>query len=400
MTILPTNGAERARLRAAAPETVFEELKRYVEFTEADAGLLRALHPAAAPGFAAIAERFYDRILAHEGSRAVLQGGESSVGRLKTTLVAWMDQLLSGPWDEHYYDLHARIGRVHVRINLPQHYMFGAMNVVRGELSHIVDEALRGTPERHEATQRALDKIIDLELAIMLHTYREDLLSQRARSERLSTFGQLVGSIGHELRNPLGVMETSLFILKGRVGEDPRANKHVSRIGEQLGIANRIITDLLDMIRDKPLARSPVDLAAVLADAVGSVQHDDEVQIEIEAFDGALEVNGDAGQLRQVFVNLLENAVHAVGDKGRVRIAFEAGAGQLEISVHDTGPGIDDLTRARLFEPLVTTKAKGIGLGLALVRRIVERHGGQIAYEPRGAGARFVVRLPSGEGGA
>src|SRR6185369_12872889 len=101
----------------------------------------------------------------------------------------------------------------------------------------------------------ALSKILDLELAIMLHTYREDILARQSRIERLSTFGQLVGSIGHELRNPLSVIETSLYILRGRIGDDPRNLKHADRIAEQLGIANDIITKLLDMIRDKPLQK-------------------------------------------------------------------------------------------------------------------------------------------------
>src|SRR5438477_4934393 len=89
----------------------------------------------------------------------------------------------------------------------------------------------------------ALGKILDLELAIMLHTYREDLLAQQAKSERLATFGQMVGFIGHELRNPLGVIESSLYILKGRTGGDERAAKHADRIAEQVGLANRIVTD-------------------------------------------------------------------------------------------------------------------------------------------------------------
>ena len=104
------------------------------------------------------------------------------------------------------------------------------------------------------AARGALGKALDIELAIMLHTYREDLLAQQSRVERLSTFGQLVGSIGHELRNPLGVIETSLFILRNRTKGDERAVKHVERISEQLAIANSIITDLLDMIREEGLA--------------------------------------------------------------------------------------------------------------------------------------------------
>jgi signal transduction histidine kinase len=108
-------------------------------------------------------------------------------------------------------------------------------------------------------------------------------------------------------------------------------------------------------------------------------------------------VQGDAVQLRQVFVNLLDNAVQAVGEVGRVEVTAAAGTGAVEVAIEDSGPGVSDTIRRRLFEPLMTTKARGIGLGLPLVKRILERHGGSIAYAPRnvpGAGARFVLRLP------
>src|SRR5213076_1253002 len=132
------------------------------------------------------------------------------------------------------------------------------------ELNALIDISFIADAGQLRNVRLAVGKILDLELAIMLHTYREDLLSQQARSERLSTFGQLVGSIGHELRNPLGVIESSLYILRGRIGEDARANKHVERIGEQLGIANTIIKDLLDMIRDRPLSAQRLRMKDVL----------------------------------------------------------------------------------------------------------------------------------------
>jgi hypothetical protein len=100
-----------------------------------------------------------------------------------------MDSLLAGPWDEAYYERRARIGRVHVRIALPQHYMLGAIDVIRVEMEQMVKRRYAGRPEEELAIAVALAKILDLELAIMLHTYREDLLSQQARSERLATFG-------------------------------------------------------------------------------------------------------------------------------------------------------------------------------------------------------------------
>jgi len=376
-------------------ETLFEELKRYVGFSPEDAEALRALHTVVREHFARIAEVFYARILEHDGARKALEGGESQVGHLKGTLQIWMDQLLRGPWDESYYDLRCRIGRMHVRIALPQHYMFGAMNVLRQEFNALIDSHYRERSTELDGVRRALAKILDLELAIMLHTYREDLLAQQARNERLSTFGQLVGSIGHELRNPLGVIETSLFILKGRqVTADERTVKHLDRIGEQVGIANRIVSDLLDMIRDKPLKREPVRLSEVWHSALSSVTLPPEVFVREKGLSRLPEIQADPNQLRQVFINLVENAVQALGDAGWVELTATVLPDAVELAIEDSGPGVSDAIRRRLFEPLMTTKARGIGLGLPLVKRILERHGGSITYVPATAGARFLLRLP------
>jgi signal transduction histidine kinase len=381
------------------PEPVFEELKRYVRFGEPDERALRALHAAAAPQFEQVAAVFYARILSHEDARKALVGGESSVGRLKVTLVAWMDTLLSGPWDEAYWQARYNIGRVHVRIGLPQHYMFTAMNVIRVELARIAWARFHRDPDELEAVRDALGKILDLELAIMLDTYRDDLLAEKARAERLSTFGQLVGSIGHDLRNPLGVIETSAYILRGRVGEDQRAVKHLDRISEQLRIANGIISNLLDMIRDRPLQREAVRLGDVLAGAAAAVRRPEGVALALEGLDAVPALDGDPVQLRQVFVNLLENAVYAAAPNGAVRVRATARDGAVDVHVEDSGPGVDVETQRRLFEPLITTKQRGIGLGLALVKRIAERHGGSVSYSTRSeGGARFTVRLPAGTG--
>jgi two-component system, NtrC family, sensor histidine kinase HydH len=376
-------------------ETVFEELRRYVNFDGADEDALRRFLPLAAPHFQRVAERFYDRILSHEEASKVLHGGESQVGQLKVTLVGWMDSLLTGPWDERYWEHRYQIGRVHVRIGMPQHYMFGAMNVIREALEQLARD-LVPSPADREATRTALGKVLDLELAIMLHTYRDDMLAQQARVERLSTFGQLVGSIGHDLRNPLGVIETSLFILKGRLGEDERARKHADRIKEQLDVANGIITNLLDMIRNRPLAREPVDLAEVVTAAAQSVARPPGVALAMDGVAGLPALQGDPVQLRQILVNLIENAVYASSPVGTVTVRGRREPEAVVISVEDTGPGVDPATRRRLFEPLITTKERGIGLGLALVKRIAERHGGSVGYSDRqGGGACFSVRLPT-----
>jgi signal transduction histidine kinase len=252
-------------------------------------------------------------------------------------------------------------------------------------------DVLKGEARTHD--RAALQRVLDLDLALMLHTYRQDMEAKQAKAERLATYGQLVGSIGHELRNPLGVIETSVYLLRSRAESDPKVGKHLDRISGQITVANSIITQLLDLIRDRPLDRQPVALMALIAEVSQAVPRPPEVGFELP--DAPQLVSGDRTMLRQVLVNLVENAVQAVGPRGRVSISVSTEAPVAVLHVDDSGPGVDHSIAQRLFEPLVTTKAKGIGLGLALVKRIVERHGGTIeaGRGPLG-GARFTLRLP------
>ncbi len=369
---------------------LFQELQRYVGFGEADERALRALHPKLTASFPAISEAFYERVLEHADARAALTRGEKHVGQLKGKLVTWMNELFQGPWDAAYVERRARIGRMHVQIALPQHYMVSAMNVVRVQLRDRIAAVVDERSEEGRVARDAMERICDLDLALMLHTYREDLEASQARSERLSTFGQLVGTIGHELRNPLGVIETSLYVLKSRPSTDERTLKHLDRIGLQVTLANDIITQLLNLIRDQPLKTGPVDLGQLVLEALSSVRTGI-VFTPPPAFD----VQGDATQLRQVVVNLAQNATHFAGAGGRVEVTLQATPLDAILTVDDDGPGIDPTIRNRIFEPLVTTRPGGIGLGLALVRRVVERHGGVVSASrgPLG-GARFTVQLP------
>ena len=371
---------------------MFEELKQNLDFGEKDERLLRSLHARIQPELLRIAGLFYRRVLERAQLRAVVAPGQQS-SHLAEALAAWIETLLCGPWDRTYYERRARIGRIHLHIALPQNDMFTTMNMVRRELDHLLDRTLADPAER-SATREALHKLLDLELTIMLHTYREDVLVQQARGERLSILGQLVGSIGHELRNPLSVIETSLFLLKDEEGLSEHARKHLERIGEQVRLTGGIVANMLDMIRDRPPVLGPVRLRDVLAQCLSSLGRPPEVRLVLQGLEELPPVSGEAGQLRQVFFNLLENAVHATAPRGEIRVVGTLEASEVEVAVEDTGAGVDPALRDRLFEPLVSGKPQGTGLGLALVKHVLERHGGAITHEPRKeGGTRFVVRL-------
>ncbi len=167
----------------SASERVFDELRRYVGFDAKDEEALRELAPQVAPRFATIADEFYQRLVKHEGARRVIVD-EEQLGRLKVTLQNWLHRMLVGPWDAEFCQQRARIGRTHVRIGLPQRYMFGAMNLVRTSLLQAVEDLL-GVDQRR-GTAIAVEKIIDLELALMLETYTEALVDRVTALERAS----------------------------------------------------------------------------------------------------------------------------------------------------------------------------------------------------------------------
>lgn len=166
--------------RSQSMESRFDELKRYVRFTDDDARRLVAFRAVAAPHFGRIASEFYERIREHEEAHAVLTG-EEQLTRLQKSLVAWLDRLLGGNYDESYYVQTQRIGRVHVKVGLPQRYMFTAMALIRSSLTAIAEEAASRDASR--ALRDALSRLLDLELAIMVDSYREDFA---ARLERMA----------------------------------------------------------------------------------------------------------------------------------------------------------------------------------------------------------------------
>jgi signal transduction histidine kinase len=388
-------------------QTFLDSLKAYVGFTDQSSEALRAAHPIVAPHVAAIIDDFYATIEAHEGARQAITGGEAQIARLKKTLRRWLEELLLGPHDEAYFQRRARIGRVHVQINLPQAYMLTAMDRIRVKTAEILEAALAG--EEAVRTLTAMHQIMDIELAIMLETYREDLMAKNRTAERLATIGQFAAGIGHELRNPLGVVESSVFLLRqnlpAEVTKDPKISRHLEKITTEVKRSNRTINELLELARNRPPRRRPVPLAALVQSALGAANLPPTVEVRVSApGDGG---NIDPDQIARVLTNLLVNASQAMEGKGTIWVDAERAGSETRIRVRDSGPGVPADIRARIFEALFTTKAKGSGLGLALCRRIAEGHGGTIVLEPavtgdggdasEAGGASFLLTVPDGE---
>jgi signal transduction histidine kinase len=387
----------------------FEEVTSYVGFRSEDSLLLRAFLPVAEPHFERISEHFYERIVNHPRAHQSITGGAEQIARLKRTLVEWMRSGLAGPHDEEFCRRRARIGHIHVRIGLPQRYMVTAMSVMRLDFREVANSMFvaRGTDsdsgsesgafngrETHLEQLRglhvAIDRLCDIELAIMLETYKLEVEDRLRRRERLATIGQLAASIGHDLRNPLSVMESSLYILRRRISDDPHAVKHADKISHQIEECDAIITHLLEMARNQPPRREIVVGVELLDAAIAAARVPDSFVLEREGF-ADLQLWVDGGLLKQALVNLLMNSVQAQNSgAGGISVHAKVEGTNVSISVADSGPGFEPNTVPKVFEPLVTTKASGTGLGLALVKSVVERHGGRVSASNRAVGGAVV----------
>jgi signal transduction histidine kinase len=217
--------------------------------------------------------------------------------------------------------------------------------------------------------------------------------------ERLAGIGQLASAVGHELRNPLGVLTNVLFLLRTKLSRGGPPSDDVTRqldtADREVTAASLIVSDLLEFARAREPVREPVDLPALVDEALSVAPPPTQIAVVRRPVDGLPALSADRDQLRQVILNLLTNAYQAIGETGTVTLGIEQSDGAVQLLVADDGAGMTEETRARLFEPFFTTKAKGVGLGLAVSRRIVEAHGGRLLCESAvGSGTQFRVVLP------
>jgi len=221
------------------------------------------------------------------------------------------------------------------------------------------------------------------------HARIEDPQSPR---NRLAALGKAAGTLGHELRNPLGVIQSSVYLLGRRGLEDHKARRHLEKIGRQAANCSRIIEDLMHLARNAPPRTESLDVAEAFALAQGEATLPASVACTILAPPGR-RVQADAGLLQRALVNLLHNAATAMRAGGSIEMGLEDSDAHATLWVRDHGPGFEPGMLEGAFDPLATTS--GVGLGLALVDSIMRRHGGRAqAQNAPDGGARITLAFP------
>jgi signal transduction histidine kinase len=228
-----------------------------------------------------------------------------------------------------------------------------------------------------------------------LRETREELV----RKERLAMLGEVAGSVGHELRNPLGVMSNAVYFLQTMLGKaDASTKEYLGIIRDEIARSEHIVAVLMDAVRTRPPEPASRGVADLVGQALRKCVVPAGVTVVLDIPDTLPAVRVDEVQMYTVFENLISNAVDAMPAGGELEIrAAEAEGGQVvTIGVRDSGSGIPPENMTRLFEPLFTTKARGIGLGLVVVQNLVQANGGTVKVESEvGKGTRVTVTLPA-----
>ncbi|MCC7424006.1 MAG: hypothetical protein IT428_27390 [Planctomycetaceae bacterium] len=370
----------------------YQELQRYVGWTDEDAARVASVAGLAEPFFLPLVEDFYEEIERHPAARQVIKSPEQ-LARLKATLVNWLRELFSGRYDREYVTRRWRVGWRHVEIGLDQVFTNVALSRLRRGLMRILAENWnRDIPFLLEVRQ-SLNSLIDLDLAIIEDAYQTEHLERQARSARLATIGQVAGGIAHELRNPLNTLKTSAYFLRHVKSASPeKVGEHLERIERQVAIADRVITTLTEFARQPLPTLSPAPLVECVQEALGVNPAPGNIRVHVDCPADLPRVMVDRAQLSIVLANLIRNAYDAMPEGGELKITGSAADAAVELIVADTGIGIPPENILRIMDPLFSTKTRGIGLGLAITRAILDKHGAtvRVRSEP-GQGTTFTV---------
>jgi signal transduction histidine kinase len=271
--------------------------------------------------------------------------------------------------------------------------------LIVGLLAVLLDELRHEAGWRRQAEQDVRRMNEELERMVRERTRQlMEAQEELVHREKLAVLGQVADTVGHELRNPLGVMNNAVYYLQAVLLEaDESTKEYLGIIKDEIAEAERIVSDLLDAVRTKPPHPAVVELADAIGQSLRKCDVPASVKVSLDIPAALPPVRVDPGHLHQVLWNLVANAVEAMPQGGElsIRASHHPADGHVAVSVQDTGSGIARELQDKLFQPLFTTKARRVGLGLVVVKNLAQSNGGSVSVQSEpGKGSTFTVTLP------
>ena len=399
---------------------LYRQLQNYVDWQADDVVRLEQLRPLVQPAFESIVNDFYQEIAQHESALQVITGGEEQIAALKQTLLAWLENLFTGPFDEAFVARRFRVGHRHIEIGLAPYFPLVALARIRAQLTSEVINRWTGSAGDLAKAVGSLNRILDLDLTIIEIAYQTEATRREQNQARFAMLGQVSAGIAHELRNPLNAVKTSVyFLLNAKSPPAEKVTEHLQRIDRQVEISDCVITTLSLFAKLPEPRLLPLNLCDFVVQTLANNPLPNGIELVLECPDRADApfVLGDRDQLVIVLGNLIRNACDAMSEtdlrtlkiEGREQSGSDVGSNiatrhrrslqssaprpgpdtapapvpvpstpRYALTVTDSGCGIFPEHIERVMEPLFSTKARGLGLGLALSREIMSRHGGSI----------------------
>ncbi len=225
-----------------------------------------------------------------------------------------------------------------------------------------------------------------------------DAQAELVRNEKLALLGQVSANISHEIRNPLNAAKTSAYyLMNAKSPTESKIIEHLERIDRQIHMIDNVITALTDLAKLPDPRIAEIDLIELVQQTIDSVDLPPDIHVVIEKAPGLPPVRGDVNQIAMVIRNLVRNARDAMNQGGgQLTISFGKDGQHLSLSVADNGCGIAEADLARIMDPFFSTKARGMGLGLAIIQAILEKNDGRMDVQSHvGTGSNFQIFLPS-----
>jgi PAS domain S-box-containing protein len=307
--------------------------------------------------------------------------------------------LNQGPQDFEWLGQRKTGEQYWAEINL-KHAIIGGEDRVIAVIQDVTER--KQVSEELETHRKHLEELVQ-ERTRELEVTQEELL----KNERLAVLGQLTATVSHELRNPLGVIRSSAFYLQRKNQEqDQKIIKHINRIEDQVEICDSIVSDLLEYTRGRHSQMVVGEINPWLEQVLDELPAVHEIKLEVNLEANMPQMHFDKEKMRQVMVNLIDNAHQAIAEQKQIRgndsnvpqieITSKTSDTDIVIQVKDNGIGMDSDTRDRAFEPLFTTRARGTGLGLANVKKIIDEHKGTVSLQSKpNEGTAVILAIPA-----